>query len=210
MVERSGGTAVFTWTPVEGAEWYIFSVVDASGGLVMDSPRLIEGATTHTYIFNPADLPRGPFTAFVSAGTEEDDPDYVCVAEVPVSFDGDVTDTCDGITVGADIVPGAARVVVVHWTAAPSAQTYLLHVYGVAEDGGLVGIRVLTVPGDATTYHLADVFPAEYHQYTVRVGAYSEASGGGAFGDMPQGYLCDGDVSFAFEPLGPVEWGPAE
>lgn len=209
-VERSGGTAVFTWTPVEGAEWYIFSVVDASGGLLMDSPRLIEDATTHTYIFNPADLPRGPFTAFVSAGTEEDDPDYVCVAEAPVSFDGDVTDTCNGITVGADIVPGAARVVVVHWTAAPGAQAYLIHVYAVSDDGGLIGIRVLTVPGDATTYHLADLFPAEYDRFTVRVGAYSEPSGGGAFGDMPQGYLCDGDVSFAFGPLGPVEWGPAQ
>ncbi|MBK8138304.1 MAG: hypothetical protein IPK52_21235 [Chloroflexi bacterium] len=111
-VERSGGTAVFTWAPVEGAEWYIFSVMDASGGLVMDSPRLIEDGTTHTYIFNPADLPRGPFTAFVSAGAETGDPDYLCVAEVEISFDGDVTDTCTGLEVGADIVPGAARAVV--------------------------------------------------------------------------------------------------
>lgn len=208
-VERSGGTVVFNWTPVEGAEWYIFSVIDASGGLLMDSPRLIEDGTTHTYIFNPADLPRGPFTAFVSAGAETDDPDYLCVAEVDVSFDGDVTDTCTGITVGADIVPGGPRAAVVHWTAVPGAQAHLIHVYAVADDGGLIGIRVLTVPGDATTYHISDLFPAEYDQYLVRVAAYSEASGGGAFGDMPQGYLCDGEVNITFGPIGPVEWGPA-
>lgn len=208
-VERSGGTAVFTWPAVEGAEWYIFSVIDASGGLLMDSPRLIEDATTHTYIFNPADLPRGPFTAFVSAGAETDDPDYLCVAEVEVSFDGEVTDTCTGTAVGADIVPGGPRAAVVHWAAVPGTQAYLLHIYAVADDGGLIGIRVLTVPGDATTYHISDVFPAEYDQFQVRVAAYSEASGGGAFGDMPQGYLCDGDVTITFGPLGPVEWGPA-
>lgn len=205
-VARSGGTATFTWPPVEGADWYIFSLVDAAGGLLADSPRLLEGETSNTYTFNPADLPRGPFTAIVGAGTELAAPDYLCLDDVQVSFAGDTTAACAGLTVGADIVPGTPRQAVAHWDAAPGAAAYLIHVYARAADGGLIGIRVLTVPGDATSYHLADVFPAEYDDYEIRVAAYSES---GAGDEMPSGYLCDGRTSIAFEPEGPVHWGPA-
>lgn len=208
-VARSGGMATFTWSPVADAGWYIFSIIDASGSLLADSPRLIEGATSHVYTFNPADLPRGPFTATVSAGSEDDDPGYLCIAEVSINFEGDTTETCAGLTVGVDVVPGEGRVAVAHWNTAPGAAAYLMHVYAVASDGSLIGIRVFTVPGDTASYHLADVFPADYDHFQIRVAAYAAASGGGAFGDMPQGYLCDGTADIAFEPQGPVHWGPA-
>ncbi|MBK8020149.1 MAG: PPC domain-containing protein [Chloroflexi bacterium] len=208
-VTREGGTATFTWPPVEGADWYIFSVVDSAGDLLIDSAQILEGETSHTYVFNPADLPRGPFTAFVSAGAEGGDSDPLCIDDVEVRFDGMTTDECSGLVLGADVVPGGPRAVVLHWTPVPGAAAYLIHVYAVGEDGGLIGIRVLTIPGDAATYHLSDVFPDEYENFQIRVAAYSEADGGGAFGDMPQGYLCDGVANVTFGPLGPVHWGPA-
>lgn len=201
-------TGVFTWTEVEGADWYIFSIIDSAGDLLMDSPRILEGETSNTYTFNPGDLARSPFTAIVTAGAEGAGDSPSCIAEVEVTFEGTATEDCSGLSVGADIVPGA-RMAVVHWTAAPGAAAYLIHVYAYAEDGGLIGIRVLTAPGDATTYHLADIFPPDYNRFSVRVAAYSEAEGGGAFGDMPQGYLCDGSTDIEFDPLGPVHWGPA-
>ncbi|MBE2272447.1 MAG: hypothetical protein IAE80_29695, partial [Anaerolinea sp.] len=207
-VTLDGMAGFFTWTPAEGADWYIFSIIDSTGGLLEDSPRLIEGATSNTYTFNPADMPRGPFTAIVTAGAEGGGMDPICVANVTVSFDGTSTETCSGIGVGADIVPGT-RAAVAHWDAVPDAAAYLLHVYAIADDGGLIGIRVLTVPGSATTYHLTDVFPSEYSRFQIRVAAYRESSGGGAFGDMPQVYLCDGGIDITFDPLGPVHWGPA-
>ncbi|MCC6803560.1 MAG: hypothetical protein IT319_11810 [Anaerolineae bacterium] len=208
-VTRTGDTATFTWQPVEGAEWYIFSIIDASGGLLADSPRLIEGGTSNTYTFHPADLARGPFTAIVSAGAESDAPGYLCVDDVSVGFEGDTTAACTGLAVGVDVVPGESRMAVAHWNPAPGAAAYLIHVYARAADGGLIGIRVFTVPGDAASYHLTGVFPADYDEYEIRVAAYTEASGGGAFGDMPQGYLCDGVTHITFEPQGPVHWGPA-
>jgi len=64
------------------------------------------------------------------------------------------------------------------------------------------------VPGDATTYHLEGVFPADYSRFRIKVDAYSEATGGGAFGDMPQGFLCSGGTDIEFPKTGPVEWGP--
>ncbi|MBL8132906.1 MAG: hypothetical protein JNL42_13685 [Anaerolineae bacterium] len=207
-VSLSDLTASFTWSPVEGVDWYIFSILDSVASLLMDSPQLLEGETTHTYSFNPADLPRGPFTAVVSAGAEGGDSEPLCLDDAVVSFEGTTTETCSGIAVGVDAVPGA-RAAVAHWGAVPGAAAYMIHVYAYADDGGLIGIRVLNVPGDATTYHLADVFPPDYDRFQVRVAAYSEASGGGAFGDMPQGYLCDGSADVTFGPLGPVEWGPA-
>lgn len=202
-----GGTASFTWPPVEGAEYYIFSIIDAASTLLMDSPIMLEGGTSHSYIFNPADLPRGPFTAIVSAGSEGEG--YLCMDDAAVSFDGTTTEQCSGLSVGADVVPGAARVAVAHWSAAPGAGAYLIHVYAYADDGGLIGIRVLNAPGDATTYHLEGVFASDYNRFSIRVAAYREATGGGAFGDMPQGYLCDGGIDVEFEPTGPVQWGPA-
>jgi hypothetical protein len=201
-----GGTASFTWPPVEGADYYIFSIIDASGALVLGSPTMIEGATSHSYVFNPADLPRGPFTAIVSAGSASEG--YLCLDDAPVSFDGQTTEECSGISVGADVVPGA-RVAVAHWSAAPGAAAYTIHVYAYGDDGGLIGIRVLTAPGDATTYHLDGVFPADYTRFRIDVRAYGEASGGGAFGDLPQEYLCGGGADVEFGPIGPVEWGPA-
>lgn len=199
-------TATFTWPPVEGAEYYIFSINDSSGALLLDSPVALEGVTSHTYTFNPDDLGRGPFTAGVRAGNGEEG--YLCLDDVPVSFDGETTDQCSGIAVGADIVPGA-RAAVLHWSAAPGATAYLIHVYAYDDDGSLIGIRVLTVPGDATTYHLEGVFPSDYTRFHFDVAAYSEADGGGAFGDMPRGYLCGGGTDVEFEQTGPVHWGPA-
>jgi len=200
-----GTTAAFTWPPVEGAEWYIFSIIDASGTLVLDSPILLEGGTSHTYTFRPEDISRGPFTAVENAGNETEG--MLCRDDVALGFEGQTTAECTGISVGADIVPTETRTVVAHWSAAPGAAAYLVHVYAV-DDGGLIGIRVLTVPGDATTYHLSDVFPSDYTRFRIEVDAYGEASGGGAFGDMPQGYLCGGSTEVEFEPTGPVHWGP--
>jgi hypothetical protein len=204
---REGGIASFTWPPVEGAEYYIFSMIDASGAMLLDSPRLIEGETSHSYTFNPADLHRGPFTAIVQAGSESEG--FLCVDDVQVSFDDQTTDQCSGITVAAHIVPGADRMVVLEWSAAPGAAAYMIHIYAYGDGGGLVGIRVFTAPGDATTYHLEGVFPSDYERFQISVSAYGEAAGGGAFGDMPQGHLCSGSTDVEFEPSGPVHWGPA-
>jgi hypothetical protein len=200
-----GNTATFTWPSMDGADWYIFSLMDAASTLLMDSPRIREGETNNTYTFDPADLDRGPFTAVVQAGSESEG--SLCLGTVLVSLDG--SGECTGISVGADVVPGAARAAVIHWDSASGTAAYLLHIYAYADDGGLIGIRVLTVPGDATTYHLSDVFPSDYERFRVEVDAYSEASGGGAFGDMPQGYLCGGGADIEFEPTGPVHWGEA-
>ncbi len=201
-----GLTATFSWGEVEGADWYIFSIIDSAGELVADSPRLVE-TPGNTYAFNPDDLYRAPFTVVVTAGSEDPASAIDCIDEVTIPFEGDVaSETCPGISVGIDIVPGAVRAAVVHWGVVEGAQAYLIHVYAV-DGGGLIGIRVLTVPGDATTYHLNDVFPSDYQQFEVHVAAYSESSGGGAFGDMPTGFLCDGSTSVEFEPLGPVHWG---
>ncbi len=200
-----GLTAIFSWGEVEGADWYIFSILDASGALVADSARMVE-TPGNTYTFNPDDLFRAPFTVIVTAGSEDPATTIDCIDEVTIPFEGMTSETCSGISVGVDVIPGEARAAVVHWSAVADAQAYLIHVYAV-DGGGLIGIRVLTVPGDATTYHLNDVFPSEYQQFEIRVAAYSEAAGGGAFGDMPQGFLCDGGATAEFEPLGPVHWG---
>jgi len=200
-----GLTAVFTWGEVEGADWYIFSIIDSSGTLLGDSARMVE-TPGNTYAFNPDDLYRGPFTVIVSAGSEDESTTIDCIDEVTLDFEGMTTDTCSGIAVGVDVVPVEPRAAVVHWSAVDGAQAYLIHVYAV-DGGGLIGIRVLTVPGDATTYHLSDVFPSDYQHFQISVAAYSEADGGGAWGDMPQGFLCDGSITVEFEPLGPVHWG---
>lgn len=200
-----GLTATFSWGDVEGADWYIFSILDVSGSLLADSPRMVE-TPGNTYAFNPADLHRAPFTVIVTAGSEDPASTIDCIDEVTIPFDGMTSETCAGISAGVDVIPGEARAAVAHWSAVAGAQAYLIHVYAVDGDG-LIGIRVLTVPGDATTYHLNDVFPPDYEQYEIRVAAYSEATGGGAFGDMPQGFLCDGSTRVEFEPLGPVHWG---
>jgi hypothetical protein len=204
-----GGTATFTWPAVEGAEYYIFSIIDASGALLMGSPRMLEGETTNSYIFNPEDLlTRGPFTAIVQAGAEHGVEGYLCVDRVTFG-PGVSTDTCSGITVSASIVPAEERLAVASWSAAPGAAAYLIHVYAIEDGGGVIGIRVFTAPGDETTYHLEGVFPGDYNRFQIEVDAYSEASGGGAFGDMPRGYLCAGSTIIEFEPTGPVHWGPA-
>lgn len=204
------GTFSFTWPAVDGAQWYIFSIIDAWGVLLADSPVLLEGETTHTYRFDhPADLSRGPFTASVRASrvTEAGAAELICIDDV--QFGGDIPVPECRVDVGADIVPGAERMVVASWTAAPGAAAYMIHVYAYGDDGGLIGIRVLTVPGDATTYHLGGVFPADYSRFQIAVRAYGEATGGGAFGDMPQGFLCGGSTDVEFPKAGPVEWGPA-
>lgn len=200
------GTYSFAWPAVEGAEWYIFYILDAWGVMLADSPIMLEGETSHTYTFNPADLDRGPFTAYVNAGSGMDIGTFLCVDEVQFSFEGPIPECA--INVGVDIVPGAVRLAVASWTPAPGAAAYLIHIYAYADDGGLIGIRVLTVPGDAATYHLDGVFPADYSRFRIEVDAYSEATGGGAFGDMPRGFMCSGGTDVEFPKTGPVEWGP--
>ncbi len=201
-------TYTFTWTPVEGAEYYVFSIVDGFGTLLADSAVALEGvdSTSYTYAFRPEDLGRRPFTAVVRAGNASEG--YLCMADTSVYSDGETAE-CSGISVGVDPVPGAGRMAVAHWSAVPGAAAYLIHIYAVdPDDGGLIGIRVITAPGDTTTYHLDGVFPADYDQFQISVDAYGEAAGGGAFGDMPQGFMCSGEASIEFGPIGPVEWGP--
>ncbi len=194
------GLMTFTWPPVEGAQWYIFSIIDSHGVLLADSPILLEGVTSHTYRVRPEDVVRGPFTAIVHAGGEGLEPDTAirCIANVTFTLDGQVSEQCQGIDVRLDRVPGADRRVVVSWGAVPGAAAYTIHVYAYADDGGLVGIRVITVPGSATSYHLEGVFPAEYDGFNIVVRAYQNASGGGAFGDMPTGFLCGGSADITF------------
>ena len=201
-------TFAFTWPAVEGADFYIFSIVDDWGSLLDDSAIVLEGETSHRYTLQPADYGRGPFTAHVSTGSTEASV-LLCADDVTFTFEGPPTEECSGIDVGLDIVPGDARRAVASWTPAAGAAAYLIHIYAYGDDGGLIGIRVLTVPGDATTYHLEGVFPDDYSRFHIEVDGYGEATGGGAFGDMPQGYLCSGGVDIEFPKSGPVEWGPA-
>lgn len=208
--DEGEGTYSFTWTQVEGAEYYIFSIVDGFGNLVADSARLIEGgdSTSHTYTFLPEDLGRGPFTVIVSAGAEGEG--YLCSTEAAFEPEGADEAACENLNVAVHVMPSADRQAVVEWSAAPGAAAYTIHVYAVdPDDGSLIGVRVFTAPGGATTYHLEGVFPSDYTDFTISVRAYSEATGGGAFGDMPQGFLCSGDASVHFEPIGPVHWGAA-
>jgi len=197
------GLMTFTWPAVEGAQWYIFSIIDSAGVLLADSPVLLEGETSHTYQVRPEDMDRAPFTAIVHAGGEGVEPgtEIRCIASVTFSLDGVVTGECPGIVVRLDVVPGEGRRVVASWSAAPGAAAYTIHVYAIAGDGGLVGIRVFTVPGSATTYHLEGVFPGEYQHFRIDVRAYGSASGGGAFGDMPTGFLCSGSADITFGPI---------
>ncbi|MCZ7545169.1 MAG: hypothetical protein M5R40_17310 [Anaerolineae bacterium] len=206
--DEGGGAFSFAWPAVEGAEWYIFVILDAWGTLVADSPVLLEGDTSHAYTFNPADLDRGPFTVGVRAGRGRDVAELLCVGLTTFAFEGVPAEACSGIGVNVAVVPGEERRVVASWTAAPGAAAYTIHVYAYGDDGGLIGIRVLTVPGEHITYHLEGVFPADYSRFQISVRAYSEATGGGAFGDMPQGYLCGGETDVEFPKPGPVEWGP--
>ncbi|MEW6580796.1 MAG: hypothetical protein AB1435_16600 [Chloroflexota bacterium] len=200
-------TFSFTWPAVEGADWYIFQIIDAWGIMLADSPILLEGETSHLYAIQPADFDRGPFTAIVRAGSGTEVGELICVDEIQFSFEGPVPECVMAVRV--DIVPGEERRAVASWSAAPGAAAYTLHIYAYGDDGGLIGIRVFTVPGDHTTYHLEGVFPADYTRFQVNVRAYSEATGGGAFGDMPQGFLCGGSADVEFGPTGPVHWGPA-
>jgi len=207
-VTLDGTTATFTWPPVDGAQYYIFSIIDSANTLLGDSPRLLEGATSHSYTFAAEDLARGPFRAIVNAGYEVEG--YLCTDEVEVDVemqpDPDNVGVCELISVGAEIVPGEERIVVVYWDTGPGAAAYVIHIYASSDDGSLIGIRVIVAPGDANTFHLDGLFPADYDDFHIEVGAYSEATGGGAFGDMPTGYLCSGSTDVEFGPLGPVQW----
>lgn len=193
------GVVAFTWPPVEGAQWYIFSVIDVSGVMLADSPIILEGETSHSYRVTPEDMARGPFTAIVHAGGEADGEEIRCIENVPFSVDERGSERCISLDVRVDVVPGVERMGVASWSAAPGAGAYLVHVYAYGDDGGLIGIRVLTVPGSATTYHLAGVFPSDYQRFQIRVAAYAEPSGGGAWGDMPTGFLCSGNADVEFD-----------
>jgi hypothetical protein len=192
-------TYAFTWTPVEGAEYYIFSITDGLGTLVFDSAVMLDGGdtTSHTYTFHPEDLARGPFTVIVSAGAEGTG--YLCTAEATFGPEGAEGGACDGFGVAVHVVSDADRMVVVEWDAVPDTDHYLIHIYAYGDDGGLVAIQVLTVPGTATTYHVGGVFHSDYERFQIKVDAYGP-------GDH---YLCGGSADVEFSPMGPVHWGPA-
>ncbi len=199
VTHEGDSTFSFTWPAVEGADWYIFYVLDAWGAMLPDSPVLLEGDTSHRYSIQPADLPRGPFTAYVSAGSGTDIGTFLCATKV--RFFSEEPPVCS-LEVGVDIVPVEERRAVAGWTAAPGAAAYLIHIYAYGDDGGLIGIRVINVPGDHTSYHLSGfgLFPPDYSRFRIEVGAYSEVRGGGAFGDMPRGFLCGGSAEVEFAP----------
>ena len=100
---------------------------DALGAALLDSLGLLEGETGNTYTFSPDDLERGRLPAIVRAGNGTSG--LLCVDDAPISFEGETTDQCTGMSVGVDVVPGAARAAVAHWSAAPGATAYLLHIY---------------------------------------------------------------------------------
>ena len=199
VTDEGAGAYAFTWPAVEGAEWYIFVILDAWGVMLADSPILLEGDTSHTYTLNPADVDRGPFTVSVRAGRGREVGELLCLGVTPFSFEGLIVDVRCWIDVRADIVPGEERRAVASWTAVPGAAAYTVHIYAYGDDGGLIGVRVLTVPGDRTTYHLEGVFPADYARFQISVRAYGEAAGGGPFFDMPQDFLCGGETDVEFE-----------
>jgi hypothetical protein len=194
------GTYAFTWTPVEGAGYYIFSIIDGAGTLLPDSAVRLDdsAATSHTYSFaSPEALSHGPFTVVVYAGTEGEG--YLCITEAVFGPEGAEDGTCENFSVAVHIVPGADRLAVVEWGAVPGADHYLIHVYAYGSDGHLVAIQVLTVPGTATTYHLGGIFSADYERFQINVGAYGA-------GDH---YECGGSADVEFAPSDPVHWGPA-
>jgi hypothetical protein len=194
------GTYGFMWTPVEGADYYIFSIIDGSGAMLPDSAVMLEGAatTSHTYSFaSPEALTHGPFTVIVSAGAE--DTGYLCTAETVFGPEGAEDGACAGFSVAVHVVSDLDRQVVAEWGAVDGADHYLIHVYAYGSDGHLVAIQVLTVPGTANTYHISGIFNADYERFQIRVGAYGA-------GDH---YLCGGSADVEFSPSGPVHWGPA-
>jgi hypothetical protein len=201
MASRLGdGTYAFTWTPVEGADYYIFTIVDGFGTLVPDSAVMLEGGDTTSHIYSfagPAELARGPFRVIVDAGAA--DTGYLCTAEATFGPEGAEAGECEGFSVAVHVVSDADRMVVVEWGAVPGADHYLIHIYAYGDDGGLVAIQVLTVPGEATTYHVGGVFHADYERFQISVGAYGP-------GDH---FLCSGSADVEFSPMGPVRWGPA-
>jgi hypothetical protein len=199
-VDRVGdGTFAFNWTPVEGADHYIFSITDGMGTMLPDSAVRLDGGdtTSHTYSFaGPAELARGPFTVVVRAGLEG--VGYLCVAEATFGTEGAEGGECEGFGVAVHVVSDADRMVVVEWDAVPGVDYYLIRIYAY-DDDGLVAIQVLTVPGEATTYHIGGVFHAGYERFQINVDAYGP-------GDD---YFCGGSADVEFSKMGPVEWGPA-
>jgi hypothetical protein len=190
-------TYAFTWTPVEGAEYYIFSVADGFGVLLADSAVMLEGmdTTSHTYTLRPEDVARGPFTVNVDAGSESTG--LLCHAEAAFGPEGE-GGQCPGFGVTVHVVSDADRMVVVEWSAVPGADHYLIHVYAYDEEGHFVAISVPTAPGDVTTYHLSGIFHPDYERFRIDVDAYGP-------GDH---YICGGGSDVEFSPIGPVHWGP--
>jgi hypothetical protein len=171
--------------------------VDGFGTLVADSAVMLEGGdtTSHTYVFaGPAELARGPFRVVVDAGAESTG--LLCSAEA--TFGPESTE-CEAFGLAVHVVSDADRMVVVEWDAVPETDHYLIHIYAYGDDGSLVAIQVLTVPGTATTYHIGGVFHADYERFQIGVSAYGA-------GDH---YLCGGSADVEFSSMGPVHWGPA-
>ncbi|RPI93937.1 MAG: hypothetical protein EHM39_12540 [Chloroflexi bacterium] len=190
---------VFTWTPFEGAEGYIFSIDDAEGEMLTHSAVMLPAeTTTHSYSFEEEDLGRGPFTALVRAWAETEG--NICIAEAGVDFGTADAGVCAGIDVTPNVVPGDERLVVLEWTAIPDAAEYQIHIYALdPDDGSRIGIRVLTAPGDTNTLHVgADMLPDDYNQFEFRI----EARGEG------HAYLCSGSATVDLPSKeGPVHWG---
>jgi hypothetical protein len=89
--------------------------------------------------------------------------------------------------------------VVVEWDAVPDTDHYLIHIYAYGDGGGLVAIQVLTVSGEATTYHVGGVFHADYERFQIKVDAYGP----------DDHFICGGSADVEFSSMGPVHWGPA-
>ena len=130
----------------------------------------------------------------VSAGAA--DIGYLCTTEATFGPEGG---ECEGVGVAIHVVSDLDRMVVAEWDAAPGASYYLIHVYAYGDGGGLVAILVLTVPGEATTYHLSGMFHADYERFQIKVDAYGP----------DDHYLCGGSSDVEFSSKGPVHWGPA-
>jgi hypothetical protein len=201
----SGLTVQFVWNAVDGADWYIFSISDAFGTMLADSAILLEGVTSHMYTFQPADLVRGPFTARVVAGSESGGSQVDCIDEVPVILDDQPADTCRRLAVTVTELPGPERAVVISWSPFAGAETYQIAVIALPDGAEPFTFAVGDVPGSVNSRHIGG-FLNWVDRYRVRiVGSYETTDASG----NPTVAFCAGETEFAFDPQGPVDWGPA-
>ena len=104
-------------------------------------------------------------------------------------------DACPDMNLTTEILDALVPVVGISWNPVPGAEHYMLTIYGVLEDGG----QVIVMSGGSTTTHMAGAVPGGYDSYHVVVTAFTADNEA----------LCAGETKLVFQPLGPVEWGPA-